>query len=90
MLKPFILPALPISRFAPTPSGFLHIGNALNFILTWLLVRRRGGRLHLRIDDMDGIRVRPEVVEDIFYSLDWLGLDWDTGPSGPEDFHARF
>lgn len=80
----------PVSRLAPTPSGFLHLGNALNFILTWLVVRQGGGRLHLRIDDMDGIRCRPEVVEDIFFSLDWLGLDWDAGPSGPEDFYARF
>ncbi|TWI70722.1 glutamyl-tRNA synthetase [Desulfobotulus alkaliphilus] len=81
---------VPFSRMAPTPSGFLHLGNALNFILTRLFVYRQKGRLHLRIDDMDGIRTRKEVIEDIFSSLDWLGLGWDTGPSGPEDFYARF
>nr|WP_319393304.1 glutamate--tRNA ligase family protein [uncultured Desulfobacter sp.] len=84
------VPAHPVSRLAPTPSGFLHLGNAVNFLVTWAIVRSRNGRLHLRIDDMDGIRFRPNVLEDIFQSLDWLGLDWDTGPSGPEDFYQHF
>jgi len=75
------------SRLAPTPSGYLHLGNAVNFLRTWLLVRRAGGLLKLRIDDLDSNRCRPEFVEDIFRQLDWLGLDWDEGPSGPEDFH---
>ncbi len=77
------------SRLAPTPSGYLHLGNALNFILTWLSVRRRGGVLKLRIDDGDADRSRPEYVEDIFRQLEWLGLDWDEGPSGPADFAAH-
>lgn len=76
------------SRLAPTPSGYLHLGNAWNFGLTWLLTRRAGGRLRLRIDDLDAPRVRPAYVEDIFRTLEWLGLDWDEGPTGPED-HAR-
>lgn len=79
----------PVSRLAPTPSGFLHLGNAVNFLVTWAIVRARGGVLHLRIDDMDGIRFREDVLEDIFYSLEWLGLDWDLGPSGPMDFFSR-
>lgn len=74
------------SRIAPTPSGYLHLGNAVNFIRTWLLVRRTGGSLKLRIDDHDLDRCRAEYVEDIFRQLDWLGLDWDEGPSGPDDF----
>lgn len=74
------------SRIAPTPSGFLHLGNAVNFILSWLLVRRHGGALKLRIDDADCARTLPEYVEDIFVQLEWLGLDWDEGPAGPEDF----
>ena len=74
------------SRIAPTPSGFLHLGNALNFIFTWLVVRKNQGKLHLRIDDIDALRFRPEYLQDIFYALEWLGLDWDSGPSGPEDF----
>jgi glutamyl-Q tRNA(Asp) synthetase len=73
-------------RIAPTPSGFLHLGNGVNFLLTWLMVRNGGGVLKLRIDDADSPRVRPEYVEDIFRQLDWLGLDWDEGPAGPDDF----
>jgi len=67
-------------RFAPTPSGFLHIGNALNFTLNWLVARPDGGKILLRIDDLDAERKRPEYVADIFESLEWLGLDWDEGP----------
>jgi len=84
------VPANPISRLAPTPSGFLHLGNAVNFLVAWAIVRSRKGRLHLRIDDMDGVRFRPNVLEDIFASLEWLGLDWDTGPTGPDDFYQNF
>ena len=86
----FNVPVNPVSRLAPTPSGFLHLGNAVNFLVTWAIVRSRKGCLHLRIDDMDGIRFRPDVLEDIFTSLDWLGLDWDTGPAGPDDFHQNY
>lgn len=78
------------TRYAPTPSGYLHLGNAWSFVLTWLLARGGKGGIHLRIDDLDTARLRPEYLEDIFASLDWLGLDWDTGPRDPEDFRARF
>ncbi|GAC1376794.1 MAG: tRNA glutamyl-Q(34) synthetase GluQRS [Hymenobacter sp.] len=71
---------------APTPSGFLHLGNAVNFVLTWLLTRRAGGWLHLRIDDLDRARLRPAYLDNIFRVIDWLGLDYDQGPSGPDDF----
>lgn len=74
------------SRIAPTPSGYLHLGNAVNFLLTWLVVHKSGGTLRLRIDDADSDRTRPEYIEDIFRQLDWLGLTWEEGPSGPEDF----
>lgn len=84
------VPVNPVSRLAPTPSGFLHLGNAVNFLVTWAIVRSCQGRLHLRIDDMDGIRFRPDVLEDIFTCLDWLGVDWDTGPAGPDDFYQHF
>ncbi len=84
------IPNRPVSRIAPTPSGYLHVGNAVNFLLTWAVVRSRGGTLHLRIDDMDGIRFRAEVLDDIFQSLEWLGIDWDTGPTGPDAFYAHF
>jgi len=77
------------SRLAPTPSGYLHLGNAVNFIRTWLSVRKSGGTLKLRIDDLDSDRCRPEYIEDIFLQLDWLGLDWDEGPTGPDDFASH-
>lgn len=77
------------SRLAPTPSGYLHLGNGVNFIQTWLLVRKAGGVLKLRIDDLDSERCRPEYIEDIFRQLDWLGLDWDEGPGTPDDFTRR-
>jgi glutamyl-tRNA synthetase len=83
------MPGAVISRLAPTPSGYLHLGNALNFLITWSFVRSRRGRLILRIDDADSTRARPQYVEDIFRTLQWLGIDWDEGPSGPDDFYAR-
>ena len=78
------------SRIAPTPSGYLHIGNALNFVLIWLWVRREGGRLMLRIDDRDTPRAKPEFIDDIFRSLDWLGLDWDEGPQTAEQLYSTY
>jgi glutamyl-tRNA synthetase len=74
-----------VARFAPTPSGFLHQGNALNFILNWLVARANKGKIWLRIDDLDADRKRPEYLTDIFESLHWLGLDWDEGPTGDVD-----
>ncbi len=77
-------------RLAPTPSGFLHKGNAFSFVLTWLLVRKRGGKLLLRIDDADTSRARGAYLDDIFYCLDWLQLDWDEGPVSPDHFRQHF
>ena len=84
-----------VSRLAPTPSGFLHLGNAVNFVLTWLLTRqvvpgRAGGTLHLRIDDLDRARLRPAYLDNIFRVIDWLGIDYDHGPSGPDDFLRHY
>jgi glutamyl/glutaminyl-tRNA synthetase len=76
------------TRIAPTPSGFLHPGNAWSFLITWLLARSRRGSIHLRIDDLDTARFRDEYLEDIFASLEWLGLDWDTGPRSLADIKA--
>lgn len=78
------------SRIAPTPSGYLHIGNALNFVLIWLWVRRQGGSLLLRIDDRDTPRAKLEFIDDIFRSLDWLGLDWDQGPQTPDELYRTY
>ena len=88
--KNFTSPQIIVSRLAPTPSGYLHLGNAFSFILTWLLVRRLGGKLHLRIDDLDAPRLNHDCLEDIFIQLEWLGLDYDTGPQGPDDHLRHF
>lgn len=74
------------TRLAPTPSGYLHIGNALSFVVTWALARAQSGWILLRIDDLDASRRRPEYLEDIFRTIDWLGIDYDQGPTGPTDF----
>ena len=79
-----------ISRLAPTPSGYLHLGNAFNFLLTYLLVNFHEGVLHLRIDDLDGPRVNRSSVEDIFVQLEWLGIEYHFGPSGPDELYSRF
>lgn len=79
-----------ITRFAPTPSGLLHIGNALNFALTWWITRQNGGKIHLRIDDADKERFRPEYLVDIFEGLEWMGLDWDSGPRTPGEFEHKY
>ncbi len=78
------------TRLAPTPSGFLHVGNALNFLLTEALARRAGGTILLRIDDLDAARVRPEYVQDIFDSLHWLGIRWQEGPRNPTELADRW
>jgi len=79
-----------ISRLAPTPSGYLHLGNAFSFILTWLLVRRLEGKLQLRIDDLDSARLKRDCLEDIFLQLEWLGLEYDSGPQGPEEHLKQY
>lgn len=79
-----------VSRIAPTPSGFLHVGNVFNFIMTWLEVRSRRGTLHLRIDDIDKPRERREFVDNIFETLHWLELDYDHGPVDTDDFYAHY
>lgn len=78
------------SRIAPTPSGYLHLGNAFSFLLTWLLVRREKGQLLLRIDDLDADRKRPECVRDIFDSLEWLDITYDDGPQSIRDFEENW
>lgn len=83
-------PPKPTTRLAPTPSGNLHAGNAFSFVLAWLAARTRSGRVLLRIEDTDSTRSRPGWVEDVFRDLEWLGLDWDEGPSGPDDLESAF
>jgi glutamyl-tRNA synthetase len=67
-------------RFAPSPTGALHIGGARTALFNWLLARGSGGELVLRIEDTDRERSTPENVQQILDALGWLGLDWDEGP----------
>lgn len=86
-----MLPYTPLrSRLAPTPSGLLHIGNAFSFVLTWLMVRKQSGQLLLRIDDLDAPRTREEYVEEIFRTIEWLGIDYDEGPQNVEEWRNTF
>ena len=78
------------TRLAPTPSGFLHAGNILSFVLTAGLARRHGAAILLRIDDLDICRVREQYVQDIFDTLIFLGIPWDEGPVNAHDFHQHW
>ena len=79
-----------ISRIAPTPSGYLHLGNLYNFLLTFLATKLNNGKLHLRIDDYDPGRVRDEYLEEVFETLKWLSINWDYGPQNSSDFKKNF
>ncbi len=83
-------PAHHKTRIAPTPSGFLHLGNVFSFVLTATLARRTGAAILLRIDDMDQQRVRPEYVQDIFDTLHFLEIPWEEGPRTPEELHGQW
>ncbi|HET6952066.1 MAG TPA: glutamate--tRNA ligase [Acidimicrobiales bacterium] len=69
--------AAPRLRFAPSPTGYLHVGNARALLVNWLVARREGGELLLRIEDTDVERNRPELTDDILDQIRWLGLGWD-------------
>ncbi|MBQ3557023.1 MAG: tRNA glutamyl-Q(34) synthetase GluQRS [Oscillospiraceae bacterium] len=67
-------------RFAPSPSGRMHLGNLWSCLLAWLSARSAGGRMVLRLEDLDPDRCRPEFCQQVMRDLDWLGLDWDNEP----------
>ena len=64
-------------RFAPSPTGYLHIGGARTALFNWLFARKNGGKLVLRIEDTDTERLKEDSVSQILTSLKWLGLNWD-------------
>jgi glutamyl-tRNA synthetase len=74
-------------RYAPSPTGPLHLGNARTALLAWLAARAAGDRFTMRVEDLDGPRVRPGLEARILDELRWLGLDWDEGPDvgGPHE-----
>jgi glutamyl-tRNA synthetase len=67
-------------RYAPSPTGELHLGNASTALLAWLSIRSRGGTFVMRVEDLDRNRSRPELAAQALDDLAWLGLDWDEGP----------
>ncbi len=77
-------------RFAPSPTGYLHVGGARTALFNWLFARHQGGTFVLRIEDTDAERNRPELVEGILDGLRWLGLDWDEGPIHQSDRLAGY
>src|SRR3569832_978795 len=81
--------AVPRGRYAPSPTGPLHLGNIRTALLAWLQIRLAGGVFVLRIDDIDAARNRPGGIEQLIDDLRWLGLDRDEGPDvgGP---HAPY
>lgn len=87
MLEPIDVPL--VGRLAPSPTGAQHIGNARTYLLAWLSIRSRGGRLILRMEDIDSPRIKPGAAAQALDDLHWLGLDWDEGPDcgGP---HAPY
>jgi glutamyl-tRNA synthetase len=78
-----------VGRLAPSPTGAQHVGNARTYLLAWLSIRSRGGRVILRMEDIDSPRVKRGAVQQAIEDLRWLGLDWDEGPDvgGP---HAPY
>lgn len=94
MLKVCIVSAMDLqfkrTRIAPTPSGFLHLGNVLSFALTAVLARQTGAQILLRIDDMDRERAGREYVQDIFDTLHFMEIPWDEGPRNYTEFEKEF
>ena len=74
------MPSRPVTRLAPSPTGALHLGNARTFLVNWLMARQRGWKVLLRIEDLDGPRVKRGADRGLIEDLVWLGLDWDEGP----------
>ena len=69
------------TRFAPSPTGYLHIGGVRTALFNWLFARQHGGQFLLRIDDTDAERNVAEALQPILDGFKWLGLDWDEGPT---------
>jgi len=79
-----------VGRLAPSPTGLLHLGHARTFLLAWWSVRSRGGRLLVRIEDLDAPRASAEYTAGALRDLEWLGLNWDGTPSLQSEHLARF
>jgi glutamyl-tRNA synthetase len=79
------VPSRPRLRFAPSPTGYLHVGSARTILFNWLYARRHGGEMLLRIEDTDTERNRPELTDNILEMIEWMGLRWDGDPVHQSD-----
>ena len=86
------MPVIPFhkTRLAPTPSGFLHLGNVLSFAITAALSKKHGAKILLRVDDLDQARVNKPYLRDIFDTLNFLEINWDEGPRDVKDFEENY
>jgi glutamyl/glutaminyl-tRNA synthetase len=84
------LPPRPLTRFAPSPTGYLHLGHVVNAIYVWGLAQALGGRVLLRIEDHDRVRSRPEFEASLLADLQWLGFEADAGPIRQTDDPAAY
>ena len=78
------------TRFAPSPTGYLHVGGARTALFCWLMARRSGGQFVLRIEDTDRERSTQESVQAILDGMEWLGLNWDEDPVFQTDRFDRY
>jgi len=78
------------TRIAPTPSGFLHIGNVLSFAITVALAKKSEAKILLRIDDIDQARADKQYIQDVFDTLNFLEIPWDEGPGNVKEFEAQY
>lgn len=78
------------TRVAPTPSGYLHLGNVLSMLITTAIARKHNASILLRIDDLDQLRTRNKYIEDIFTTLRFLEIPWDEGPTSSKDFQKNW
>ena len=78
------------TRFAPSPTGYLHIGGVRTALFNWLFARKHGGQFLLRIDDTDAQRNVQEALQPILDGFRWLGIDWDEGPEVDGPFAPYF
>ncbi len=78
-------PTVERTRLAPSPTGALHLGNARTFLVNWALARQRGWEIVLRVEDLDTPRVKPGAIAESIEILEWLGVDWDEGPTVQSD-----
>ncbi|MGB0440883.1 MAG: glutamate--tRNA ligase family protein, partial [Paracoccaceae bacterium] len=79
-----------IERFAPSPTGHLHLGHAYSALIAWNAAQQAGGQFRLRIEDIDTARSRPEYEQDIFDDLHWLGLTWPKPVMRQSDRFAAY